>query len=58
MIHQHFDGTACSVPATGESIDNLLGEVRRVKGLQIYEVRPEGEASRLANERWAEQISD
>lgn len=55
-IYRHFDGTACSVPATGEGVDNLLGELRRVKGLRIYELRPEGEASRLAYERWADRI--
>lgn len=54
-MQQHFNGPACSVPATGEGIDNLLGELRRVTALRIYELRPDGEASRLANERWAER---
>ena len=55
-VYKHFDGTSCSAPATSEGIDNLLGELRPVEGLRIHELRPEGEATRLAKERWTQRI--
>lgn len=58
-IYEHFDASFCEVsPATGEGVDNILGELRQVKGLKLYEMRPEGEATRQAQERWAKRISN
>ncbi len=57
--YEHMDGAACTVEyATSEAIDNILGELRNVPGLDLRELRPYGEASRLAHERWARWISN
>ena len=51
-IYEHLDATACTVPASSEGLNNLLAELRRIKGLSLHELRPEGEASKLAAERF------
>ena len=56
--YEHLDGTSCRVsPATDQGIDDILGELRRVEGLQICELMPEGESTRQAAERWAIRAS-
>jgi hypothetical protein len=60
-IYEHLDGTICRRnPATGEGVDNILAELRRI-GLAVHELRTEAEseaAGKAARTSWERRISN